>query len=195
MASLVTESLAGTRIAKTYGLEGYLKAKAAADLRRGPAAQDEGRQRPRPARPAPRGRRRRRGGGGAGADRLADHLGRQHGRRFHRLRHRADPRGAADPGARQPQRHRAGGGGRAAADLRGHGRDAADHSTPGRRPLAVAGGEVRLRAVVFFPTRADAAGPRRRRPRAPRRGARRRSSAAPAPASRRCSPSCRASTT
>ena len=29
MASLITESLAGTRIAKTYGLEGYLKAKAA----------------------------------------------------------------------------------------------------------------------------------------------------------------------
>jgi ATP-binding cassette, subfamily B, bacterial MsbA len=29
MASLITESLAGTRIAKTYGLEGYLRAKAA----------------------------------------------------------------------------------------------------------------------------------------------------------------------
>jgi ATP-binding cassette, subfamily B, bacterial MsbA len=37
MASLITESLAGTRIAKTYSLEGYLKAKAAAtfdDIRR-----------------------------------------------------------------------------------------------------------------------------------------------------------------
>src|SRR5690606_23239699 len=37
MASLITESLAGTRIAKTYGLEGYLKAKAARtfdDIRR-----------------------------------------------------------------------------------------------------------------------------------------------------------------
>ena len=61
MASLVSESLAGARIAKTYGLEGYLKAQGRRRLRRDPAAQDEGRQRARPARPAARGRRRRRG--------------------------------------------------------------------------------------------------------------------------------------
>ena len=38
MASLVSESLAGARVAKTYGLEGYLKAKAASLLRRDPRA-------------------------------------------------------------------------------------------------------------------------------------------------------------
>ena len=63
MASLITESLAGTRIAKTYGLEGYLKGQGRRGLRRGAPPQDEGRQCPRAARPPARGRRRPRGGG------------------------------------------------------------------------------------------------------------------------------------
>ncbi len=49
MASMVSESLAGARIAKTYGLEGYLKARARVVLRPDPPPEDEGRQ---PARPA-----------------------------------------------------------------------------------------------------------------------------------------------
>jgi subfamily B ATP-binding cassette protein MsbA len=48
----VAESLAGVRIAKTYGLEGYLKGKAAGGLRRGAPAQGQGRQPARPARSA-----------------------------------------------------------------------------------------------------------------------------------------------
>ena len=72
MASLVSESLAGTRIAKTYGLEGLSQGRARApDLRRCPPAQDEGRQCPRAARSAARGRRRLRGRRRADADRLA----------------------------------------------------------------------------------------------------------------------------
>ena len=195
MASLVSESLAGARVAKTYGLEGYLKGEAAAafdEIRRLKMKAANARGRLDPLLEA--------GGGVAvaavlvligwriasGDSTVGDFTG---------FVTRADPRRAADPRARQPQRHRAGGRRRAAADLRGDGR-ARHRSSIGRarKRLRVDGGEIRFaRRPLPLPRRTPArstASTSSCRPARPRR-----SSDARAPASRRCSRSCRVSTT
>ena len=128
-------------------------------------------------------------------DRLAHPRRRQHGRRFHGLRQRPDPRRAADPGARQPQRHRAGGGRGPAADLRDHGRgarassDRPDARAARRRAAARSASSASASAIAATPSALDGVDlvGRAARPR--------RWSAARARASRRCCPSCRASTT
>ena len=105
----ISESLAGARVAKTYGLEGYLKGRAATafdEIRRLKMKAANARGRLDPLLEA--------GGGVAVAAvlvligwRILD--GRSTVGDFTGFVSRADPRRAADPGARQPQRHRAGG--------------------------------------------------------------------------------------
>ena len=196
MASLVSESLQGVRVAKTYGLEGYLKGRARGRLRRDPQPQDEVRQRARPARPAARGRAAASRSRACSSSSVGASSTGQHGRRFHRFRHRAPARRAADPVARatstpSSRRRRAA----CSAYFAMMDEKPAIVDRPGARDARRRrSGEIRFERVAL-PLSRRRAGARRHGPRRARRAARRRSSAAPAPASRRCCRSCRASST
>ena len=131
-ASLISESLQGVRIAKTYAMEGYLKGRAADAfdaVRRLKMKAANARGRLDPLLEV---------GGGfavaarADAGRPAGDGGRAHGRRLHRLRRRPAARRPAGPGARHPQRDPAGGGAPRSPLLRPDGRGADDPRGAGR---------------------------------------------------------------
>jgi ABC-type multidrug transport system fused ATPase/permease subunit len=134
VASLLSESFSGARVAKTYALERYLKGRAAKafdEVRRLKMKAANARGRLDPLLEV---------GGGAAVAGVLILIGWRHHRRalqrrrFHRVRHGADPRRPAHPHAREPERDRPGGGRGAQAHLRPDGRGAPYRGSRRRGP-------------------------------------------------------------
>ena len=195
MASLVSESLQGVRVAKTYGIEAYLKRRAADafdDIRRLKMKSANARGRLDPLLEA--------GGGVAVAGvlvfigwRIVD--GRAARSAISRVSSAPDPGRAADPLARQPQRHRPGGDrGACSATSRSWTRSRRSATVRARATSSCGAGEIRFERVRFrYRERCAGAGGRGpRRPGGTHDGARRPLRLRQVDAARR---SCRASTT